>query len=81
MLDSHVQPPQPRPATSPQESSKDMSSVERKPGGNARPQRRQKFTPEELVATLRARRVRANRIPPATFSEALSVSAQRDEIA
>ncbi|MEE2979057.1 MAG: DEAD/DEAH box helicase, partial [Pseudomonadota bacterium] len=81
MSDSHAQPPRPRPAAPSQKSPKDMPPAERKPGGNARPQRRQKPTPEELAAALEARRARANRVPPITFPEALPVSARRDEIA
>jgi len=81
MSDSHAQPPRPRPAAPSPKSPKDTPPPERKPGGNARPQRRQKPTPEELAAALEARRARANRVPPITFPEALPVSVRRDEIA
>ncbi|CAJ0782561.1 hypothetical protein LMG19083_00925 [Ralstonia psammae] len=81
MSDSHAQPPRPRPAAPNPKSPQDTPPPERKPGGNGRPLRRQKPTPEELAAALEARRARANRVPQITFPEALPVSARRDEIA
>ncbi|WP_426393710.1 ATP-dependent RNA helicase HrpA [Ralstonia sp. R-29] len=78
MSDSHAKPQSAAPSR-PQP--KDTPPPARKPGGNGRPQRRPKPTPEELAAALEARRARANRVPPITFPEALPVSGRRDEIA
>ena len=82
MSDSHAQPPRLRdPAAPSQRPQNDAPQPERKPGGNGRPPRRAKPTPEALAAALEARRARANPVPPINFPEALPVSARRDEIA